>query len=179
MKEDINQVARTLAVEMTARTGELWRAMIRPNHNPQIESPTACLCVSYHWRTGRLDIHAGSPPEMLERKTGETITCNPERKPEAIAADICARLLTHAREHLRESAEYDRQRRQEEAEKILRLNFLRKYLPSEYQHEKLCNSNHRGPANIYASLTYDNEVKLEITLPLREALKVLKQITGI
>lgn len=171
---DINQVARNLAVEMTARTGELWRALIKAEDNPALQSPTAFFQLSEHWNTHRLTIHACAPHTIRERTTGETITADPERKPEAIAADICSRILAHAREHMLESIAYDQERKQKEAEKQLRLHFLKKYLPREYQSEKLCNSDNRGPANIFAHITYDNLINLEITLPLRDILAVLK-----
>jgi len=178
MKIDINQFAKTLAVEMTARTAELWRAVIEPERNPNIQSPSACLHLNEHWHSHRLTVSASVPHGMREMKSGETITCDPNRKPEAIAADICNRILPHARAHLIESAEYDRERRQKEAEKNLRLHFLKKYLPREYQTDKLCNSTSMKAANIYAHLTYDNLVNLEITLSLREALQILELLKG-
>ena len=174
MINDKNQFAKVLAVEMTVRTAELWRVVIHEERDPDIESASAYLHLHEHWRDKRLMIGASVPRGMREKRNSESITCNPDRKPETIAADICNRLLTHARAHLLESREYDQERRKEEAEKKLRLHFLRKYLPREYQSEKLCNSTSMRPANIYAHLTYDNLINLEITLPLKNALEILE-----
>jgi len=170
---NLDAITKTLAVEMTARTGELWRAVINDSINA-LQSETAYMSLSEDWRTHRLRVHAYAPHTIRERTTGETITADPGRKPEAIAADICSRILQHAREHMTESIEYDRERKQKEAEKQLRLHFLKKYLPREHQSEKLCNSDHHGPANIFAHITYDNLINLEITLPLRDILAVLE-----
>lgn len=172
-------LCKSLAVEMTARTGEIWRTVEDAQNWTHIESPTACLSLRDDWRTHRLAIHATAPNATREKTTGETITCDPERRPEAIARDIETRLLAHARQHLAESKEYDRKRRQEAAEKNLRLSFLRKYLPREHQPDKLCNADSMKRANIYAQLTYENLVELEITLPLKQALQILEILKGL
>jgi hypothetical protein len=116
---------------------------------------------------------------MRERTTGETITADANRKPEAIAQDICNRILPHARQHLRESAAYDKERRREEAIKNLKLNMLRKYLPTEYQHDKLSNGDRKRRANIYAELTYEDLVKIEIDVTITQALQILKFVNGL
>ena len=99
---------------------------------------------------------------------------DPARRPDTIARDICSRLLPHARDHMKESIEYDRARRQKETEKNMRLRYIKKYLPREYQPEKYCNSTGMRSANIFAHITYDNLINIEITLPLRDSLEVLK-----
>jgi hypothetical protein len=174
MTFDLDQLTKILAVEMTARTFELWRAVITENCN-HLESPSACLSLSDHWHTHRLIVCACTPAGMLQSRTGESITCDPARKPEAIAADICTRILPDAKSHLKQCVDYDKKRRQEEAEKKLRLNFLKKYLPREYQREKLCNdSPHRS--NVFAHITYENLINIEATVTLKQALKILQFI---
>jgi len=176
---NLDAIAKVLAVELTARTGETFRAVIEAERNPNIESPRACFHLCEDWRTHRLMINATVPNGMREKKTAERMTVDPRRTAEAIARDIETRLLTHAREHLKESAEYDRERKQEIAEKNLRLNFLRKYLPREYQPDKLCNATSMRTANIYAQITYDNLIELEIRLPLKQALQILEIMKGL
>jgi hypothetical protein len=175
---NLDALAKLLAVEMTARTGELWRAVIN-DHITHIESESACLSLSDHWKTQRLTIHATAPQGMREPRTGETITADPQRKPEAIAADICSRILTHAREHLAESKGYDAQQARVRNAKQLRARMIQKYLPTEYQNEKFCSSKDAGKykQRVYAHVTYENLINIEVTLPLPEALKLLEQLT--
>ena len=177
---DLDAMTKILAVEMTARTGEIWRAVITDRFN-HIESPSACLSLNEHWQNHRLTIHAAAPPEMKEPRIGETITADPKRTPEAIARDIENRILTHARAHLAESREYDAEQRRQEARRKLRNKMLMKYCPKEYQHEKFCTitgSQSGYIERVYAHPTYDNLINIEINLPLPEALKLLKQLTN-
>jgi len=163
-------------LSMTIATLELWRAVIVDERDPHIQSESACLWLHEDWRSHRLQIYAAAPAGIQERSSKDPITCDPDRSREAIARDICSRLLSHARQHLKESIEYDRERKQKEAEKNLRLHFLRKYLPREYQSEKLCNSTSMRMANIFAHITYDNLINLEITISLKDALAILEFI---
>ena len=88
-------LCKSLAVEMTARTGELWRTVEDENDWTHIQSPSACLSLRDDWRTHRLSIHATAPKGMREKTTGETITCDPARKPEAIAAALALAFKRH------------------------------------------------------------------------------------
>lgn len=176
-KINIDQMTKILAVEMTARTGELWRAMIDPDHWNHIQSDTACLSLREDWRTHRLAIHATAPDKMREKTTGESITCDPTRTAEAIARDIETRLLAHARAHLIESKEWDAEQTRQKNASALRGRMIKKYLPNEYQNDKYCTDADRYQERVYAHPTYDNLINIEINLPLPEALKLLKQLT--
>lgn len=178
-KFDIDQLTKILAVEMTARTGELWRAVLDADHWNHIESPTACLSLREDWRSHRLSIHATTPGKMRQRTTGETITCDPGRKAEAIARDIESRILAHARAHLIQSREYDAEQTREKNAEKLRGKMIQKYLPQEYQSGKYCSRKEASPykQRVYAQPTYENLINIEVNLPLPEALKLLKQLT--
>lgn len=179
----LNTLAGHLAVELTIITGETWRARIDPSEShqrPHIDSPSATLYLSQEWNTNRLSVRASAPEGMREMKTGEKITCNPERTPEAIARDINSRLINHARAHLIESAAYDLQKRKEAARKNIIRNLIMKYLPKEYQDQKWCTNKESPTAykeRIYAETTYDDLIHIEINLELPAALKLLKQLT--
>lgn len=175
---DIDHLTKILAVEMTARTGELWRAVIEADQWNHIESPTACLSLREDWRTHRLSIHATAPRQVREKTTGETITCDPGRTAEAIARDIESRILKHARTHLVESVQYDAEKTREKNAKNLREKMLRKFLPYEsngkfYSGKKA----DRYTERVWAETTYNNLINIEINLPLPEALKLLEQLT--
>ncbi len=163
---------------MTARTIELWRVVETPEQWAHIESPSACLQLRDDWRTHRLAIHATAPHKMREKTQGETITCDPGRTPEAIARDICARLLTHARAHLTESIIYDTEKTREKNIKNLREKMLKKYLPNEsngkFYSEKKAD---RYRQRVWAETSYDDLINIEANLPIGEALKLLKLLT--
>lgn len=166
----------SLAVEMTARTGELWRMIERGDNWPHIESPSACLSLRDDWMTHRLAIHATAPHGMREKTNGESITCDPKRTPEAIARDIEIRLLAHARAHLQESIQYDTQRRQEEAAANLRKNMIRRFTEEEYNGKLYKRSKDRARRMWIDINNYDHSATIEIHLPFADALQLLKQI---
>jgi len=170
-------LCRNLAVEMTARTGELWQTIEHPERWTHIESQTACLTLRDDWRTHRLVIHATAPHKMKEKTTGESTTCNPSRTVEDIAKDICNRILKHAREHLKESIQWDAEQTRQANKRKLTNKFISGYLPKEYQTGCFCTDKDRSGERIKAKLTYDNLINIEINLPLPEALKLLKQLT--
>lgn len=172
----IETIAKHLAVEMTARTGELWRAVITEERHPQIMSQGACLNLSEDWRTHRLRIHATAPHDIRERTTGETITADPKRSYEAIARDIENRILAHAREHLAESRQYDEQRRQEEAAAHLRKSIMQQFAEEEYN-GKLHKSSKDHNRQMWIEITnYNNSATIQIHLPFADALKLVKHI---
>lgn len=172
-KIDLDQFSKSLAVEMTVRTGELWRAVIDPERNPQIESSCACLYLSEDWQTHRVRFMPSAPRGTKETRNEDRITCDPGRSMAAIARDVCARILPQAVEHLTQSREYDRQRRKVEAEENTRLRLLSKYMPKR---------DHRGDPydgeGMTAHITYDKQIELTIRLPIAEALKICKIIKG-
>lgn len=175
---DIDQITKTLAVEMTARTGELWRATTDINQWNRIESPSACLLLREDWRTRRLRIHASAPAKMREKTTGETITCDPNRTAEAIARDIENRLLQHARAHLVESIEWDAEQTREKNAQQLRGKMVKKHLPNEANGKFYSDSKaDKYRPRVWAELTYGKMVNIEVNLPLAEALQLLKQLT--
>jgi hypothetical protein len=185
MTKNMLDTARELAVELTILTGELWTARPFSKDEPEdqrayTDSATATFYFYTSWRSDRLSISASAPAGMREMKSGEKITCDPTRTPEAIARDIKNRLLTHAREHFTESRAYDLERRKAEAKKNLIAKLIMRYLPKEYQNESWCSetkSRHGYTDRIHARTTYDNLINIEINLPLKEALKLLKQLT--
>lgn len=94
---DIKQISKVLAVEMTARTGELWRSRHKVGRYwSEIYSPSAWLMLS-DGRNNRLEIQSTRPQQMVWATTGEKITVDSSRTPEAIARDIENRLLKNAR----------------------------------------------------------------------------------
>jgi hypothetical protein len=182
MTKNMLDTARELAVELTILTGELWTA--RPfsdepeDQRAYTDSATATLYFFTSWRDNRLSISASAPAGMREMKSGEKITCDPTRTPEAIARDIKNRLLPHARAHLTESRAYDLERRKAEAKKNLRSNLIKKYCPNEtngkfYSNKKADHYRER----VFAEITYNDLINIEINVSLTEALKLLKQLT--
>jgi hypothetical protein len=171
-------LCKSLAVEMTARTGELWRVIEDAERWTHIESPSACLQLRDDWRTHRLAIHATAPSRMREMTTGETITADPTRTPEAIARDICNRLLNHARAHLAESKAYDREKMLEANAKKLRESMIKRYCPEQYN-GKFASGKKADlyRERVWAELTYNNLVNIEINVTMGEALKLLKLLT--
>lgn len=173
----LDVMARELSLAMTIQTLEIWTAVITPERDPRIQSKTACLWLSEDWRTHRLNIHAAAHATLRERTTGEKITCNPTRSYESIARDIVNKLLPHARDHQTESRLYTADTIRKDNAKNTRLRMIKKYLPREYQSEKLCNGrDKRGAANIFAHITYDNLINVEMTLTLSETLQVLEYL---
>ena len=176
---NLESMCKSLAVEMTARTGELWRAIFHEDRNPQIQSASACLTLSEDWRTHRLNIHACAPHTMREKTTGETITADPKRTAEAMARDIESRILKHARAHLAESIQYDYERRQEEAAAHLRESLMKRFAPEKYNGKLYTQRTRDHDRRMWIDIiNYDNSAKLEIHLPFAEALKLVKLIKG-
>jgi len=180
MTPDTLTLSKKLAVEMTARTGELWRTEITDERNPHIYSQSAWLRLSESWKTrGRLIISASAPREMREAKNGESVTLDPSRPAAALAADIDRRLLQSAQTHLSESAAYDLKRRKTESAENLRRSLIKRFAPKEGHNGKLYK-----PASVKGRFTglyvdihdYDNTAAIEITLDLKDALKLLKHI---
>lgn len=166
---NLDQLSKILAVEMTARTGDLWRAIIDPERDPQIESSTACLSLSETWDTHRLRITPSAPHGTRECRVNDSITCDPKRAAEAIARDICARILPQAIKHLAESIEYDRAQKQKDAAEKLRKNLLKRFTPKEYHEGRLTDGK-----GLWTRMTYENKVQIEITVSLPEAMQILK-----
>ena len=183
--EPLNPLIKTLAIELTIITGELWLTRLDHsewNQRPHADSQSATLYFYQEWnKKNRLSIKASAPEGMREKTNGDSISCDLTRTPQAIAQNIAHRLLPHARTHLQESKEYDLERRKEEAKRNLRKNLLMRYCPKEYQNDKFCTNDSPGRNNykkrIYASPTYDNLINIEINLPIKDAIKLLKQLT--
>jgi len=169
-------LCKSLAVEMTARTGELWRVVENPERWTHIESPSACLQLRDDWRTHRLAIHATAPGRMREKTTGETITCDPTRTPEAIARDIESRILQHARAHLAESIQYDTEKTHEEAAAHLRESIMSQFTQEKYNGKLYKKSKDRNRRMWIEICNYDNTATVEIHLPFAEALRLVKHI---
>ena len=174
---DLDRICKMLAVEMTASTGELWRIVPETDqYRPQIVSPSACLLIGEDWRTHRLNITADAPRGMKERTRGESITCNPKRAPEAIARDITARILQHARAHLSESIQYDNQQRKEEAAALLRESLMSQFTDKKYNGKLYKSSKDRNRQMWVEINNYDNSATVEIRLPFADALRLIKHI---
>jgi hypothetical protein len=174
--KNFQALCKNLAVEMTARTGELWRVMEYPEHWTHIESRTACLQLRDDWRTHRLAIHATAPANMREKTTGETITADPNRKAEAIARDIESRILTHARAHLAESKAYDTEKMHEEAAAHLRESIMSQFTQEKYNGKLYKKSKDRNRRMWIEIVNYDNSATIEIHLPFADALRLAKHI---
>lgn len=174
--KDLPHLCRLIAVEMTIRTGELWRVIEHPDRWTHIESATACLSLRDDWRTHRLAIHATAPHGVQEKTTGETITANPNRQPEAIARDICARILDHARAHLIESHAWHTKKTHEEAAAHLRESIMRRFANEKYNGKLYRKSKDRNRRMWIDVNNYDHTATIEIHLPYTEALRLLKEI---
>lgn len=175
MKEQ-NELMKNLAVEMTARTGELWRAIIEERIG-YLQSDSAYLYIVKVWNMQRIQIRASAP--CREHQSGQSITCDMTRHPEAIARDIEQRLLEHARQHLKGAKAYDLKKRKEEAEENLRRNLIKQYIPrSQYHNDKFYTNTpkRKSKNNLWAHIEYDNEIKIEISLPIKEAIKLIKHL---
>lgn len=174
--KNFQALCKNLAVEMTARTGELWRTVEDAEKWTHIESPTACLQLRDDWRTHRLAIHATAPHKMRELTNGETITADPHRTPEAIARDICARILDHARAHLAESIVYDREKMLEANAAHLRESIMSQFTQEKYNGKLYKKSKDRNRLMWIEIGNYDNTATIEIHLPFADALRLAKHI---
>jgi hypothetical protein len=179
---DLNPIIKNLAIELTIATGELWTTRIDRsewNQRPHADSPTTTLYFFQEWnKKNRLSIKASAPEGMREKTNGESISCDLTRTPQAIAQDIARRLLPHARAHLAESKAYDLKKRKEEARNNLINNLIMRYLPEKYN-GKFFSKKKAGKylSRIIAETTHDDLINIEINLPLKDALKLLKQLT--
>ena len=174
--KDLPRLCKLIAVEMTVRTGELWRVIEHPEKWTHIESPSACLQLREAWRTHRLEIHATAPHGIREKTLGETITADPNRQPETIARDICARILDHARAHLTESHAWHTQKTHEEAAANLRKSLIKRFTEEEYNGKLYKRSKDRNRRLWVDVNNYDHTATIEIHLPFAEALRLLKEI---
>lgn len=180
----LNPIVQKIAVELTIITGEIWRT--RPdtsewNQRPSADSESASLYFYQAWnQKNRIAIKASAPEAMREMTTGESITCDLTRTPEAIAQDIARRLIPHARAHLAESKAYDLKERKKKARENCRSNLIKKYLPEEYNGKffsKKKAGKNEYKSRIIAEPTYDDLINIEINLPIKEAYKLLKLLT--
>lgn len=109
--EELRNIARSLAAELSAADfPHLWRIVTSQGGEwwQDIKTDNAWLCLQ-HGQHNRLVIKADKPKQMRSAGNAETITASLDRKPEAIARDICARLLPNAREYWQRCLENTRQ----------------------------------------------------------------------
>lgn len=174
------ELAAPLAVELTIITGEIWRAFTSEQHQPQIISPSACFTLSQSWNAReRVTIKADAPKGTHTKTRGRSITCALDRKPEAIARDITARLLPHALEYFTESANYDKEKRKEEAAANLKENFIKQFTDEKYNGKFYKKSKDKDSRLWVDVCDYDNTAIIEIRLPFTKAVQLLKHITGV
>jgi hypothetical protein len=168
--EYIHNLTKILAVEMTARTGNIWRANIDPDRwTTQIYCDTAYIALSTrdYPKPQRLKLWPTTSPGVNQRSSYDHITLDPKRQPAQIAADIARRLLPQAEKYLVEcKASQDAQDRQNTKEQLIR-NLLQPYL----KHEGMYRIMHGD--NIKAEIR-TNTVEMKIQATPSQALAICK-----
>ena len=99
-KPDLAKLTHELAVEMTASTGTLWRAIADPDRwTTTIYTDEAYLALSIDGYSApyHLKAWASTPRGISPLHDNEVIRMNADRPLAAIAKDITRRILPHAR----------------------------------------------------------------------------------
>lgn len=168
-------IAAPLAVEMTILTGEMWRTNAA-DHRTLVYSDSACFSLNQAWNErGRLRISATAPLGIQEKTDGESITCAMSRGAEKIARDIITRILTSARDHLRESITYNDKREREKNAADLRKKIMMRFAENEYN-GKLYKRTDRNNRLWIEINNYDNSATIEIHMPFAKCVELLKII---
>ena len=109
MDNKLPQITKSLAAELSAADfPHIWRvAKGRRDWWQTLITTDAWLTLQIN--NDRLVIASDRPREMKSASTAERITVAIDRKPEAIARDIQARLLPNAREYFRRCRDYTKQ----------------------------------------------------------------------
>jgi len=176
-KPDLAQLTQTLAVEMTAITGTIWRADIDPdrwaNH---IFTETAYISLSIDGYSApyRLKAWASTPRGIASLIDHETISMSIDRQPAALAADIKRRLLPHAQSYLIECKQHqdriDQQTRKE--------NEIRKALSKYLKYIEFNKSFYSANNKIHNVEIRTSEIEMRLTVTPAEAIKVCKLLKG-
>lgn len=181
-KELIKNLSLNLAVEMTARTGDMWRYYTSERMD-YIFSPSAYLQINKPWNGYRVKIKSTLPQELQAPRGSESITCDLNRTPEAISADICRRLLNSAMQFLHDAKIYTHQRRKEKNIINLRKKILAELLPNNsayndkfYTTTPKAKENKNGKNNLWADTDYSGQVKIEVVLKIKDARELIKHI---
>jgi len=171
------ELTKMLAVEMTAGTGELWRADIDPDRwTTQIHSDTAYIALSLdgYKPPFRLKAWTSVPDGISPLRSGsETISMSADRKPASLAVDITRRLLSPAREYLKaciiSQNKHDRQQRKEQLIK----NLLSQYL-CKNQYDTFWSADHK----IQSVDIRTDYLEMRLTVSPADALKICKLLKG-
>ena len=170
----LEKLTKVLAVEMTASTGELWRAAIDADSwVTQIYSPTAYISLKLEeWRQPhKLTAWASTPKGIAHLSDDGQMSCNPERQPEAIAADITRRLVAHARAYLVKCKASQDEHDKAERKKQLIKNLIGRYLTNNgrdvFYSDKVHNVEVRG-----------EYIEMRLSISPVDAIRVCKLLKG-
>lgn len=175
MNTDIETI-RAIALFLTIETGELFTMAKDRNENDYLVSESAHFRIYKDWRVQNKIKVVADALNMKENKQGESIGLDSKRNPSDLARDIKNRLLSHARKHLTESRAYDERERKKESAANLRKNLLKQFTPDEANGKLYLRYPESRRAQMWTHIDYDNKIEIEITLPIREALQLLKHI---
>ena len=176
-KPDLAQLTITLAVEMTASTGELWRADIDPERwSNHIHTDDAYISLSIDGYSApyHLKAWATTPRGITSLIDHEVISMSIDRQPTSLAADIKRRLLPHAKEYLIECKQHqdriDQQTRKE--------NLIRKALSKYLRYVDWNKSFYSANDKIHSVEIRTNNIEMRLTVTPAEAIKVCKLLKG-
>lgn len=173
----LQEIAFSLAVELTIETSHIWRKLPTDyNHLQTLRSKSAWINLSID--NTRLRITSTCPRAMIKGTAAETISCNINRDPAKIAKDIYRRLLPNARELFKKSREYSRKEKDKRAELAEKMHRLRQFFTHEStSHEKTYARMHSHTAEI--DLHHDKVNTLKIDSPtMEQTLYILKYLKG-
>ncbi len=167
---ELKELTKTLAIELTILTTDLWIAEIHPDSwQTKVTDGKAWITLSLDQshKAPRLKAWASVPIGTEALRDHEIITASADRTPQAIALDIHRRLYDHAVTYLQECREYtEKLNRQERKENLIR-NLLKPYLQYEGMYKTLHGSGVR--AEIRSSY-----IEMKIDATPTQAIKILK-----
>jgi hypothetical protein len=171
-KPNLDELTKTLAVEMTASTGELWRARIEPERwSTQIYCETAVISLGIDGYKAPYFVKAwaGTPAGITALRSENVVRCNSNRTPAAIAADLNRRLVDEAKDYLirckQSQAENDREERREN---------LIKNLLSKYLCRNRCDTFYSADNKIHSLEIRTDYIEMRLTVSPTDAVRICK-----
>jgi hypothetical protein len=175
--EQLYELTKTLAVEMTARTGDLWRANIDPERwTTQIYTATAWITLSIyrtHLKPTRLKAWSSVPKGINPLSDKDVMSVDATRTPSAIAADIHRRLYAHAQEYLKDCSDAQAIQDTRNRKEQLKKNLLSRYLTKGYY-----DNFHSENGKINKAEIRSNDVEMKLSVTMTEALKICRLLQG-
>ena len=167
---ELKELTKTLAIELTILTMNLWIAEIDPDSwMTKLTDGKAWITISLDQsrKATRLKAWASVPKGISQLRDHEVITASADRTPQAIAQDVHRRLYKHAVNYLRECRDYtEKQNRQERKENLIK-NLLKPYLKNDGLYKSMYGNKIR--AEIRSSY-----IEMKIDATPTEALKICK-----